>query len=51
MSARTIPSDAKRFARGVLRHAKMDAHGAVRNPAIAQRISLMGTHEELARVV
>jgi hypothetical protein len=46
-----IPSDAKRFARGVLRHAKIDAHGAPRNPAIAQRISLKGAHKELARVV
>jgi hypothetical protein len=51
MSAQPIPVDAKRFARGVLRHAKMDAHGALRNPAIAQRISLERQHEELARVV
>jgi hypothetical protein len=51
MSARPIPSDAKRFARGVLRHAKVDAHGALRNPAIGLRISLQSVHEELARVV
>jgi hypothetical protein len=35
----------------VLRHAKIDAHGALRNPAIGPRISLESAHEELARVV